>query len=364
MSHPSDKPQNPPKYQLERFFELSIDLMCIAGFDGYFRKVNPGFVKLMGYTEEELMSKPINKYIHPDDVKITSEYRNNIHKGTPLQNFENRYITKSGEIVWLAWTSMPLESEQLVYAVAKNITHKKKLEDERNVMLTNLTIINNELKNLTYSTSHDLRSPVSNLIAAFSLLDITKVNDSETIEVLNLLKLASEGLNNTLNHYVDSLLENEPNLVEAETLDLEKTLDLVTFSLSSLIKNSQTTIEHDFSAAPQIRFNQSYLESVFLNLVTNSIKYAKPGRPPVIFIKTEPFEGNIKLTYTDNGIGFDLAKVKDKVFGFKQKFTENADSKGIGLYLVQSHIHSFGGSIVVDSVVDEGSTFTIIFKND
>src|ERR1700761_2387639 len=149
-------------FNLELFFELSPDLLCVAGFDGYFKKINPTVSKTLGYTNEELFSRPIDSFVHPDDRQQTHDKRENIKKDNALLNFENRYVTKTGEIVWLAWTSMPIKSDRVVFAIAKNITHKKKLEEERNALLTHLTKINGDLKQLTYSTSHDLRLPVSN----------------------------------------------------------------------------------------------------------------------------------------------------------------------------------------------------------
>lgn len=117
------------KYNLEYFFELSPDLLCIAGFDGYFKRINPAVSKTLGYTEEELFARPINSFVYPDDQDVTSRKRDMIRHGSPLLHFENRYVTKTGEIVWLTWTSMPIRSEKVVFAIAKNITYKKRLEE-------------------------------------------------------------------------------------------------------------------------------------------------------------------------------------------------------------------------------------------
>ncbi|HAC16417.1 MAG TPA: PAS domain-containing sensor histidine kinase [Bacteroidetes bacterium] len=349
------------KYDLTLFFELSLDLMCIAGYDGYFKKVNTGFEKLLGYSMDELLDRPVNAFIHPDDVEITSKYRDSIRQGKPLLNFENRYVTKSGEVVWLTWTSIPHPQHELVYAIAKNITHRKKIEDDRNSILAKITMVNDELKRLTYSTSHDLRSPVNNLIAAFSLLDVTKVQDQETVDILNLLKLASQGLNSTLNTYVDTLVQKDKNSVEISESNFQESLSLVTQSLSLLIKNSNTQLKIDFSKAPTVMFNRGYLDSIFLNLISNAIKYAKPQVNPIIQIWTEVQNNRTVLYVKDNGIGFDLEKIGDKIFGFNQKFHKNKDSKGIGLYLVRNHVESLGGSIKVESNLNDGSLFIIKF---
>lgn len=350
-------------FNFERFFELSADLFCIAGYDGYFKKINTAVSTVLEYTNEELFASPINDFVHPEDRDITSKKRDNLTHDIPLLNFENRYITKSGKIVWLAWTSMPVDSEQLVFAIAKNITHKKKQEEERNALITNLTKINNDLKQLTYTTSHDLRSPVGNLLSVFKLMDVSKIQDAETIEFIGMLKLATESLKDTLNNYVDALSLKDSLNVHVEELDLNESLNTVLHSLSSLLQHSNVTININFSAVATINFNKAYLESIFLNLITNSLKYARPEVPPVITITSRVNNGIKQVIFADNGLGFDMENVKDKVFGFHQKFHHHHDSKGIGLYLVYNHIISLGGQIALESKLNMGAKFTISFKD-
>lgn len=352
------------KYLFEHFFELSADLLCIAGFDGYFKRINPAVSQLLGYTNEELFSKPINYFIHIDDQEYTSRVRNELHKHKPLLNFENRYVTKSGEIVWLSWTSMPATGERLVYAIAKNITHNKKLEEERNLLLTKFTKTNNDLKKLSYTSSHDLRSPVNNLLSIFSLLDLTKIEDSETLQFLEMLQSATETLKETLNNYVDVLILEDKEVAQIEEIDLTASLNTVMLSINSLIQKSKAIINIDFSQLEKVNFNKSYLESIFLNLLTNSIKYAIPGCSPIISIYSRKIDGINQLIFSDKGIGFDMTLVKDKIFGLHQKFNNHIDSKGIGLYLVYNHITSLGGKIDVESKIKEGATFIISFKKE
>jgi len=350
-------------FNLDLFFELTHDLLCVAGYDGYFKKINPAVSGLLGYTKEELFSRPINDFVHPDDQDITHQNREKLFENFPLLNFENRYVTKSGEIVWLAWTSMPVASEKMVYAIAKNITHKKKLEEDRNLLIADLTKINTDLKQLTFTASHDLRTPVGNLLSVFDLLDTSKIEDEETLEFINILKSATESLKSTLNKYVDSLIQKETTQSQVESLDLEASLNVVLWSLNSLVKNSKAVLHVDFSDVNSIKFNKSYLESIFLNLITNSIKYAKPGVHPEIFISSKRGSGVNQLIFRDEGQGFDMDKTKDRIFGFNQKFQDGSDSKGIGLYLVHSHITSLGGKISVKSKLNEGAEFVISFKD-
>jgi len=350
-------------YLFEHFFELSPDLLCIAGFDGFFKKINPAVSKLLGYTNEELFAKPINEFIYIDDREITAKVRSELTRNKPLLHFENRYVTKSGEIVWLSWTSMPIDNENLIYAIAKNITHNKKHEEERNLLLTNFAKINNDLKKISYTSSHDLRSPVNNLLSIFSLLDVSKIEDPETLQLIEMLKLTSENLRQTLNDSIDLLILENSNIAKIEKLDLNESLNVVTRSVNSLIQNSKATINVDFSELEKISFNKAYLESIFLNLITNSIKYAKPSSLPIISIHSRKLNGISQLVFSDNGLGFDMNVVKDKIFGLHQKFHNHVDSKGIGLYLVYNHIISLGGNITVESKINEGAKFIISFKD-
>ncbi len=351
-----------PNFKYELFFELSPDLLCIAGYDGYFKKINPAVSRLLGYSMDELYARPINDFVFCADKRTTQQARNELTKSKPLFNFENRYVKKNGEIIWLSWTSLPVETDQLVFAIAKDITHIKRQEADRSSLLTNLTNVNEDLRQLTYTTSHDLRSPVNNLLAVLDLLDISKINDNEATELIRIVKMSGEYLKETLDNYVDALSEKHHELASLEDVELQESLDNVLKSIRSLVETSKATIHVDFSSTGKIRFNKSYMESVFLNLLTNSIKYASPDRLPVIQIRSETVNGTDRLTFSDNGLGFDMEKVKDKIFGLHQKFHNHKDSKGIGLYLVHNHITSLAGKITVDSQENEGTTFTMTFR--
>ncbi|WP_114752550.1 sensor histidine kinase [Pleomorphovibrio marinus] len=349
-------------FNMGLFFDLSPDLLCIAGFDGYFKKLNPAFIQLLGYEETELYHNPINHFVYGEDLERTIQSRVNVMKGNPLLNFENRYQTKEGEIIWLSWTSVQAEKEKLIYAIAKNITQKKKLEEERNGLITRLTKSNQELKELTYTTAHDLRAPVNNLLAIFNVIDTLKIQDPDLQEFIAMLKLSTDGLKATLDSYVDTLSQKEVLNVQVEELKLPTVFDKVKNMVTSLLINSRTIITADFTALPKIRFNGSYLESIFLNLITNSIKYAKPGQTPEIQVTSLINEGLPQLIFQDNGMGFDMERVGNRIFGFKETFHSNSDSKGIGLYLIYNHITSLGGNIEIQSQPDKGAKFIITFK--
>src|SRR5947208_16928043 len=111
-------------------FERTFDLVCIVDKPGWFKKVNPAVTKTLGYSEDELFARPVSALIHPDDLEMTAKRRNDLLNNKPLLNFQNRYISKSATIVWLEWTSVYIPEQEVVFAIAKDITARKLVEIE------------------------------------------------------------------------------------------------------------------------------------------------------------------------------------------------------------------------------------------
>ncbi|RKS53932.1 PAS domain S-box-containing protein [Gillisia mitskevichiae] len=349
-------------FDLEQLFQLTSDIVCIADYKGNLKKVNPAFSKILGYKMEELIDSPVSNFIYSEDKLNTSRFRDNLREKNPVLNFENRYLTKSGNIIWLSWTSVSEPESRLIYAIAKDITHVKKLEEERNLLLIDLAKLNSDLKKFTYTTTHDLRAPVNNLLSLFNLLDLSKIEDEQTLEYIELLNSSTIQMKSTLDKYVDAVSQEKKINIQVEALSLEETFFMVLNSINTVAQKSNANFEVDFSEAPEVNFSSFYLQSILLNLISNSIKYSNPKIAPAITIKSTKVKNGVQLLFTDNGIGFDMEKVEGSIFGLHQSFHDNADSKGIGLYLVQSHMESLGGKISVTSKVNEGTTFKLIFK--
>ncbi|MDQ8194079.1 PAS domain-containing sensor histidine kinase [Coraliomargarita sp. SDUM461004] len=350
------------EYSVDPFFETSPNLLCIAGFDGYFKRINPAVCDTLGYSEAELMARPIRDFIHPDDLERTAQHRTAALKGKRLLNFENRYLHCNGRVVWLSWNSIPMVDSELVYAIAKDISHIKSREAQRDQLLTELTRTNQRLKHFTNATAHDIRSPVAGLVALSGLIDTSKIEDPATLEILEVLEHSAEDLMKMLNRYVDNL-NAESHHSMLEVLNLEESFKQVTASIHCLIERSCGRIQLDFESCPEICFNRSYLEGIFMNLLSNSIKYAHPGRELLLQLRSRKLERGVELVFSDNGVGFDLEHNREHVFQMHQKFHDRADSKGVGLYLVHHYLTSLGGEISVASQVGEGTTFTLVFPD-
>src|SRR6516162_8580693 len=111
---------------LDRLFNLSLDLFCVAGFDGYLKRLSPSWERMLGFTDAELISKPYLEFIHPDDRQRTLEAAAKTETGVKVIQFRNRFLAKDGTYRWLSWNAVPLPEQQLVYAVGRDITDVKR----------------------------------------------------------------------------------------------------------------------------------------------------------------------------------------------------------------------------------------------
>jgi signal transduction histidine kinase len=169
-------------------------------------------------------------------------------------------------------------------------------------------------------------------------------------------------LNETINDLVKVIIIKDNPSVQKEKLFIKDVFENVFNQLSFLISSNKPILKIDLEVETIFDINKSYLESIFLNLLTNAINYREPSRQLRITIATKVEDNNLFMTFKDNGIGIDLEKNNDKIFGLYQRFHNYPESKGLGLYLVKSQVESMGGTISVDSIVGKGTTFTIVFK--
>jgi ABC-type nitrate/sulfonate/bicarbonate transport system substrate-binding protein/two-component sensor histidine kinase len=257
----------------------------------------------------------------------------------------------------------------LLYGLVVRRAVKRKTREQRFALEAlkeseaGLSNSNRELKQFSYITSHNLRAPVTNLQALISLIDPDKIPDEETRSLVKSFAVSTNALNETLNDLIRILIIKETPTIPLDTVSFEVVARKVMDGIQLMITNSGAVITTDFTACPDVVYSAVYLESIFVNLLTNSIKYAEPGRRPEIMIQSKLINDEPFLVFADNGRGFDMKKIRERLFGLHQRFHHHPDSRGIGLYLIHSQITSMGGSIDVESEVGKGTTFTICLKN-
>lgn len=132
----------------DRFFALSIDMLCIAHFSGYFKRLNPAWEKTLGFSREELQSKPMFEFVHPEDRERTLDQNRNVRTGGQALAFENRYLCKNGSYKWLLWNATADLDHQVIYSVARDITERKQADEEREQLLRELQAALVEVKKL------------------------------------------------------------------------------------------------------------------------------------------------------------------------------------------------------------------------
>jgi PAS domain S-box-containing protein len=132
----------------DRFFTLSIDMLCVAHFSGYFKRLNPAWEKTLGFTREELQAQPMFDFVHPDDREHTLEQNRHVRSGGQALAFENRYRCKDGSYRWLLWNATADVEHQLIYSLARDITERKEAEQKREQLVGELRAALGEVKEL------------------------------------------------------------------------------------------------------------------------------------------------------------------------------------------------------------------------
>ena len=148
------------------------------------------------------------------------------------------------------------------------------------------------------------------------------------------------------------------------SINLLKEIEKTVASIPMLISNANTSITYAFDHDERLVTNPAYFESIVLNLLTNALKYKSPDRPLVITISLES-EGKYKIVcFRDNGLGIDLDRHKEKLFGMYNTFHGNKDAKGLGLFIMKAQIEAMKGKIDVESELNAGTAFKLYFIND
>ncbi|MEP6683212.1 MAG: HAMP domain-containing sensor histidine kinase [Parafilimonas sp.] len=256
---------------------------------------------------------------------------------------------------------------QRLHEAMLSAIEKYRLESEREIFLkkiiiseANLISKNNQLIQFNQIVAHDLRTPVSNIMLMANIINEIKDNAEKEILFSNLKRIASK-INETLDVLVDVAKINEDANIYTENLFFKDAFDNIYSSLTIIARQLGSKFNTNFTACPTIHYSKIYLESIFSNLMTNSLKYYSPERSPVISIISYKQNKNIIMEYEDNGLGLDMKKNGEKIFGINQTFHKNKDRKGLGLFMIKNQIQASGGSIQAESEENKGIRFIIKF---
>lgn len=305
--------------------------------------------------------------IHPDDFEPVKNELLLYYQGIGSGTIEYRVILPDNSIRYLKATVTFLSESNGKYFKGIGITQdvtKEKISERKLKEFANLTgEQNNSLTNFAHMVSHDLRSHSTNLSVLSSLLVDKKYSEEEKNQILEMLKKATESLNSTVCNLNEVVLSNDQDIEDKLTsVNLLKAITTVQNNISTLFKDKKAICVLDIPTDHTVTVVPAYLDSILLNLFTNSLKYCYPSRPPVIQISTVIKNDTLLMEFSDNGKGIDIIKHGKTIFGMNKTFHRNKDARGVGLYITKNQIEAMGGSISVVSEVNVGTKFSIIFK--
>lgn len=328
---------------------------------------NPAFTNMTGYKPEEIINKSPDFLKGPntgiDDVKKIIEIIQNKEEGL----LEIKCCKKDSTEFWLRFTMIPIynSDNDLSHwvSIQRDVTEEKNQEKEKEQLIKELTQNNKDLKQFSYITSHNLRAPMSNLIGLLNLIEDITIEDLELNEIINGFNKSTHLLNETIEDLTKVMIIKDNIAIQKENISLREVFENVFNQLTNQIELNKPILKLNFDDVSVINTNKAYMESILLNLLTNSLKYKSNDRTLRITISAHQIGNTVNLIFKDNGIGIDLERNKDKIFGLYQRFHNHPDSKGLGLYLVKSQVEAMKGTISIESEVNKGTTLTLTFKN-
>ena len=328
---------------------------------------NPAFSIMSGYHFNEIIGKSPSIFIGPNsDMEEHKKLIKAINDKKECQ-IETISYTKKNEQYLVRFSMIPVYNSENELShwisIQRDISQEKKQEKEKEKLIIELIQKNKDLKQFSYITSHNLRAPLSNLTGLLNLIEDIPIENLELKEILNGFNKSTHLLNETINDLVKVIVIKENSSLQKEAIQLEEIFAKVINQLSFQIELSKPTININLKKVAVLNSNKAYLESIILNLITNSLKFKSENRKLEINITASKIGSAVIIIFSDNGIGIDLKRNRDKVFGLYQKFHKYPDSKGLGLYLVKSQVETMGGTINIHSEVNKGTTFTLTFKS-
>jgi PAS domain S-box-containing protein len=372
--------------------------------DGTIIDSNKKFLALTSYTREEVIGqKKFTDFLSlGEKIYFENVYSPALKLRGTIEEINFNFIKKEGEKFPVLVNSVEVKNKEGFHVFTQtaifNISQRKKYEHElliakrnANDLSNELTIVNKELlnraelilkqksqlevfnqylenknrqlSNFAHIASHNLRAPVSNLLALNNFYK-ESTDEEDKIMLFSKMELVIGHLDETLNELIESVkIQGNKDITEDPIIFdsvFEKTLAI----LERQILDSKAIVTSNFSEAPTMQYPKLYIESIMLNLLSNAIRYSAPDRIAEVHFCTEIDNNKTILTAKDNGLGINLKKHGHRLFGLNNTFHRHPDSKGVGLFMTKTQIEAVGGSITVESEVNKGTTFKIILKNN
>ncbi|MFC0609033.1 PAS domain-containing sensor histidine kinase [Rufibacter quisquiliarum] len=326
-------------------------------------RVNRACCKLLGYAAEELEQLTmfdIAPMFEANEWQGHWQLLEN-QKSLTLETF---LISSNGELhpVEMHWNHFVYNRQSYSFTSIREIGERKKAEQEKATLTEETARQNKHLQQFAYIVSHNLRAPVANIVGLTSLYNRVNPLDPINSVLISKLEKTSLRLDATIKDLNEILTIRSQADQKMEVVDLKESLKDVLESLALQISGCDALVTSDFYEGREVLGVKGYVNSIFLNLISNAIKYRDPNRRLEIHIKTVFSDSYLCLLLKDNGLGIDLTKQRHKVFGLYRRFHPYIEGKGLGLHMVKTQVETLGGWVDLDSAVGEGSTFKIFLQ--
>ncbi|MFC5284521.1 PAS domain-containing protein [Pedobacter alpinus] len=343
-------------------FENAAIGMALLDPNGKWLKINKKLSDIVGYSEEELLKLTFQDITHPEDLdKDLSLLQELVQEKRSHYHLEKRYYHKLGHIVhiFLAVSMVKNNEGEVLYFISQiiDISALKKIENEIKSLLTITNEQNARLRNFAHIVSHNLRSHSSGISGILELLKL-EYPDIANNELVMLATRGAINLVQTVNDLTE-VVQINLNEAKASSINLFDVIQKNIESLNMQITQAGIDVNNKVNKQIYIKGVPAYVDSIVLNLITNAIKYRSEERKSYLNIDVKITESKVTVLFEDNGLGIDLKRNGDKVFGMYKTFHQHQDSRGVGLFITKNQIESMGGKIKVSSEENVGTTFSV-----
>ena len=351
----------------DRFFALSFDLLCVAGFDGYFKLLSPSWTKTLGYSLEELRARPFVDFVHPDDRQATIDESAKLTDGAITISFDNRYRTKDGQYRWLYWSAVPDMDEQVILAIARDITERKRIEVELQEAWAAAEAANRAKSEFLTRMSHELRTPLNSVIGFSDLLLAGKGGGLTAVQRDYLSRVRSNGghLLGLINQVLDlAKIEAGRTEVELALVDLGDLVQSVVAQFESQVHDRPVEFELQVpDELDRLMTDSRKFSQILINLIGNAVKFTEEGSVVVRIVTDEEQPAvPVFVEVADTGIGIpdeSLASIFETFEQVDHGTSRSFEGTGLGLAISHSLCELLGYDLAVESREHAGTTFRL-----
>jgi len=314
--------------------------------------------QIIGKTDFDFFDEVTAKSSREEDLYVMQTLK-------PILSKETLNIKKDGTITSFITSKLPLigddgKAKGLV-GISWDISDLKQKEKELRDLINVTSLQNKQLINFAHIVSHNLRSHTANFSMLLEFL-VNEKDEKEKKKIVNMLTEASDNLLETLDNLNEVVAISTNINLEKKPVVLNDKIAAVEQNLAAFLKKNKAKIINQIPESVEVRVIPAYIDSILINFITNAVKYKDPTRDPIIRLSVNQTDDYTILSIVDNGLGIDLKKYGDKLFGMYKTFHHNSDARGIGLYISKNQIEAMNGKVMVCSEVGKGSTFNIYFN--